>query len=248
MAAGKNKLTRYARVYVGGYDLSGDVRTFNSLDFQAPEVDMTGLSNAVNNFLAGHRQVGVRGYQAYMNDATGGASAVMQPPASHVVSVFLGGGAAPAAGDMAYLLPGVQLADAAEFSAAVGMFSTDMPLDAAVADGNYRTPWGKVLLPLTALTATTNGTAVDLGAAGTLGGHATLHVTAAGTTWAFVIQQSATGLFAGEETTLLTFASTGGAVGGEWKSVSGNVARYVRLVATKTTGNVTIAAAFAVNR
>lgn len=247
--AGKNKLLRGTRAYIGGYDLSGDVRTLASLDHSAEPVEFTGLSNTVTNFLAGHKTVGVRGYQAYLNDDTGGASAIMQAQESHVCTIAIGsGGAAPVAGDMAYILPGVQLSDAAEFGAKAGLFTTDLPLDASAVDSNYKNPFGVMLFPLTAITATTNGSTIDQGAAYTNGGHATLHITAAGTTWAFIIQQSATGAWAGEETTLLTFASVGGAIAGEWKSVSGNVARYLRFVATKTTGNVTVAAAWAVNK
>ena len=249
--AGKDKLMRGTRVYVGGYDLSGDVRTLGSLDYTAPEVDMTGLSNDCDNFLAGRFNVGVRGFQSHLNDASGGASAVMQSaPNSFVSSVLIGsGGSAPAAGDLAYIIPGVQLSDTTEFSSSTGMFSTDMLLDTSTVDANYKTPIGKVLFAHTSYSSTTNGSTVDIGAAGSNGGHGSLHITnSGGGSFAFIIQHSTTGAWAGEESTLLTFSSDGSAVAGEWKSVSGTVRRYIRGVATRTAGLVVMTMAFSVNK
>lgn len=249
--AGKDKLMRGTRVYVGGYDLSGDVRTLGSLDYTAPEVDITGLSNEVENFLAGRLSVGVRGLQSFLNDASGGASAVMQSaPNNFVATVNIGsGGAEPAAGDLAYIVPGVQLSDNTEFSQSVGMFSTDLLPTAATLDAYYKTPLGKVLFAHTSYSATTNGSTVDLGAAGSNGGHGSLHITnSGGGSFAFIIQHSTTGAWAGEESTLLTFSSDGSAVTGEWKSVSGTVRRYLRGVATRTAGLVVMTMAFSVNK
>lgn len=250
--AGKDKLMRGVRCLVGGYDLSGDTRTLGSLDNKADEVDMTALSDGIGNVLADRRIVGVRGYQAFMNDAAGRASAVLQtPPHSLVLSILIGSaGAEPTVGDMAYILPAVQLADAAEFSSKAGLFATDFPLNAGVVDANFGNPLSinGVLGHAVALSATGNGTAVDNGAATTNGAHATLHVTvSSGGTWSFLIQASTTGAFAGEETTLLTFAATGAAVTGEWKSVSGTIPRYLRYRAVRTSGTCTVSIVIARN-
>lgn len=251
--AGKDKLVRGVRVLLGGYDLSGDTRTLNQLDNNAAEVEFTGLSNAVGNFLADRRAVGVRGYQAYMNNtASSGASALMaSAPNNHVLSVLIGsGGAEPTVGDMAYILPAVQLADPVEFSTKAGLFATDFLLNANVVDSGFGNPLtiNGVLAHAVALTATGNGTTVDNGAATTAGAHATIHVTvSSGGTWSFLIQASTSGSFAGEETTLLTFAATGGSVTGEWKSVSGTIPRYLRYRAVRTSGTCTVSIIIARN-
>jgi hypothetical protein len=150
---------------------------------------------------------------------------------------------------MAYILPSVQLADTTEFGAGVGMFTTDLVADAATLDANYKTPWGKLLFPHSAYSSTTNGTSVDFGAGGTSGGHASIQITGSGgAEFAFTVEHSATGAFAGEQATLLTFDTDGSTHGAEWKSASGTVDRYVRGVATRTSGIVVMCMAFAINR
>lgn len=250
MATGKNKTLQYARLYFGGVDLSGDSRKFDRLENSVEPVDTTGLSDTVTNFLGDRRKMGVMGYQAFMNDTTttGASNVIATPTVAHVMSVFMGGGAAPAAGDLAYILPAVQLGDVAEFSSKIGLFTTDLLPNAATVTTNLRNPFGVVLYPLTSTAATTNGSTVNNGAATTLGGHAILHVTATSVgDYAILIQQSTTGAWAGEETTLLTFASTGAPVGGEWQSISGNVAQYLRARLVKTAGTISAAIAFARN-
>lgn len=249
--AGKNKILRWARLYAGGYDLSGDARhALGSLDNSFEELDFTGWSEECRNYLsAGRRTVGIRGFQAALNDIAGQSIDVLTAtPAVVAVTLAIGDGAAPAAADMAYMLPPVQVKDAASFDAGVGIVTADFPFDASQLDANYNEPWGKVLLPLTALTDTTQGTAVDFGVAGATGAVATLHitVTAAGD-YAFVIQDSATGAFGGEETTLITFVSDGSAVVSEFKTVAGAVLQHCRLVATKTAGTVSAFCSLAVN-
>jgi hypothetical protein len=106
-----------------------------------------------------------------------------------------------------------------------------------------------VLTPPVAFTATTNVAALDGGAATAQGGIGTLHVlgAAASDTYAFTLEGSATGAFSGEQTTLLTFALNGTALGSERVVVSGAVPRWLRWRAVRTgsAGNtVKIAAHF----
>ena len=249
--AGKNKMLRWARLYAGGYDLSGDARhALGSLDNSFEELDYTGWSEACRNYLSGDRRtVGIRGFQAAMNDVAGRSIDVLtQTPAVVAVTLAIGDGAAPAAADLAYLMPPVQIADRASFDAGVGILTADFPFDASQYDADYDEPWGKVLMPLTALTETTSGTSVDFAVAGATGAVASLHITAtASGNYAFIIQDSATGAFAGEETTLMTFAADGSAVTSEFQTVTGAVLRYCRFQATKTAGTVSMFCALAVN-
>lgn len=247
MAAGKNKLMRFTRLYFGGYDLSGDQRTFGSLENSFEPVDMTGEKDAVENFLSNkRRKVGVKGYQALLNDASGGAYTILKnAPQTGIVSVYLGGGDVPAVGDMAYILPAVQLSDTTEFSPGVGALSTDFEMNEAAMSSLVDSPIARVLEPKTALTITTTGTSVDGVAGTTLGGRANLHVfVSSGGTWVFTLEHSTND---STWTTLATFTANGSSVTAEHKTVSGTVNRYTRFLATRTSGTCTVACAFARN-
>ncbi len=247
MATGKNKLMRFSRLYFSAYDLSGDQRKFDSLENSFGSADMTGESEACENFLSNkRRKVGIMGYQALLNDAAGGASAILKSaPNTGIVSVFIGGGDVPAAGDMAYLLPAVQLADTTEFGEGKGVFSTDFMLNATQMSSLVESPIARVLMPKTALTITTTGTSIDDVAGTTAGGRANLHVfVSSGGVWAFTLEHSVND---STWATLATFTANGGSVTAEHKTVSGTVNRYVRLLATRTSGTCTVACAFARN-
>ena len=62
MATGKNKLLRFCRAYFGGYDLSGDSRTFGALNNSVGEIEIGGAAGLMGDdanclarvILAGH--------------------------------------------------------------------------------------------------------------------------------------------------------------------------------------------------
>lgn len=108
--AGKNKLTRAVRLSwddSGGTarDLSGDLiaDSLNGPGFSAGEVDMTGASETVGNYLADRLENTVTA-RFHMNDtATTGASTVLNGTLQTVGTLtiqFGENGAAPAAGDL----------------------------------------------------------------------------------------------------------------------------------------------------
>lgn len=243
MAAGKNKLLRWTRIYVGGYNLSGDARTIGNLMAAYGAAEMTGWSDGVKNYLPDYRlEVGISGFRALMNDtALSGAYTVLKAAAQSLpVSVLLGSLAEPVAGDAAYLLAAAQLKSPMGWEGQAAAIGGDFVADATQIDANSVIPHADVFSPEASIAVTTNGTIIDNGAASTAGAHANLHLTASsGGTWVFTIKQSATGAFAGEETTLMTFTANGSAVTAEHKSVAGSVARYLRFVATRTSGSVT---------
>jgi hypothetical protein len=102
-----------------------------------------------------------------------------------------------------------------------------------------------VLHPAVARSSTTNGTTVNHGAATSNGFQANLHVYAAGGVWAFTIEHSTTGAFAGEQATLHTFTANGSAIASEHGSGTGAVRQYVRAVLTRTSGNASAVITFA---
>ena len=243
MATGKNKLMRWARMWVNEADLSGDARSISSMDNTMTEIDMTGWSNAVRAYMAdGFRGVGLRGFQAFMNDDTGGAFEVLTPLPSTVVHVTmaLGGAAEPAVGDPAYMMGAAQMGDQASFDAGAGVLTLDfLPRSGDLDDVQ---PWGNVLLAKTALTVTTDGTAIDNGALSSAGYAAILHifVSDAGT-WAFELEHAVT---PPTYSTLGTFTADGSAITSELKEGTGTVNQHVRLVSTKTSGTCTVACSF----
>jgi hypothetical protein len=110
MAAGKNKIERGFRLWwddSGGTprDLSGDlvVGSVSGGGLTFDEADMTGVSETVYNFLAGHANSEVGG-NFHMNDtATTGASTVLNGTQGSVGTLTLqwgDAGAAPTTGDL----------------------------------------------------------------------------------------------------------------------------------------------------
>ena len=78
--SGKDKTLKCMRLHVGGYDLSGDARTFGTLDSTFWRADTTGWDESVYNFLSdGRRQVGISGLQVLMNDDTARAIRSLAP-------------------------------------------------------------------------------------------------------------------------------------------------------------------------
>jgi hypothetical protein len=110
--AGKNKLTRGVTISIddsGGTprDLSGDLvpGSLTGMGFTAGEVDMTGESNTVGNFLADRRQNTLTARFHANDTATTGASTVLHGilQAVGTVTISIGSaGAAPTTGDLKF--------------------------------------------------------------------------------------------------------------------------------------------------
>lgn len=108
MAAGKNKVERWFRVWFDdsgttARDLSGDLLpgTITGGGRTLDEVEMTGVSDEFKNFLSGHANSEIGG-QFYMNDtAVTGAFTVLNGAIGIAGTLTLqyGSGATPAAGD-----------------------------------------------------------------------------------------------------------------------------------------------------
>jgi hypothetical protein len=237
-------LLRWARIFANEFDLSGDARTFSNLDNAMDGVDMHGWSDTSYWYLPDQlRQAGIRGFQALLNDAASGAFTALKDQDITVVSLLFGDAAEPAAGDVAYLLGGTQFSVQPGFDGGAATISGDWLPDEIIAQ-----PMGVVLHPKTSLAATTQGNEIDNGAATTNGWQANLHITASsGGEWAFTIEHSTTGAWAGEEATLGTFTADGSAVAGERLTGTGTVNEFVRFVATRTSGSVTPVCTFARN-
>jgi hypothetical protein len=245
MALGKNKIINHCRLYVGGYDLSGDSRTFDRCEYGIGQIDTTGWSDEIATALSdGMWKFGVYGYQAFMDDAAGKSSAILgaAPTSTQLVLAF-GGGAAPVAGDLSYLMGTTILSSQAGFSDKIGVYQTDFASGTDMSGTYIKQPFGRLLYPKTDLTDTANGSSVDHGAATAAGGFAVLQVFTATGVYALKVQHSANNA---DWSDLITFTKTGAAVGSELKQTSsGTVYQYLRFQATKTSGTITAACAFA---
>jgi len=243
--SGKDKLMRWARLYVGGYDISGDSRTMSTADIVFGEADITGWSEAVFNFLRdGRLATGITGYQSIMNDtATTGSVALLQDGNAQNLSLFFGGAGEPAIPDPAYLLPAVQLMDNMSIDSNVALINADFKPQAGVIDTAVSHPLGVMLSPATSISSTTSNTSHDNEGATTGGWHAMIHITAESSgNFAFTIEH---GTDDAAWATLGTFVTTGGSVSSEYLSGSGTVNQYTRFVATRTGGTVTPVVSFA---
>lgn len=251
-ASGKDKITTGMRLYVGGYDLSGDMMTFSSADMTYDTQDMTGWSQAVRNNYALWATSGIMGFQALMNDATAGAFARLKRTAgaqtgTQVSLCFGGAGAAPAVPDPAYLLPAVQMGDSVN-TAGAGILQGDFLPDAAQYPTAGLMPMGVVLRGDTALSATlaaSSANSHDNAGSTANGWHANLHVlsTASGN-FTFKIRHSADDSAWAD---LGTFVADGSAITSETLSATGTVNQYIAFDAARVAGTVTVIVTFARN-
>jgi len=260
MATGKNKLIKYARLWVGGYDLSGDARTVESLDYALTELDFTGWNQNIRNFLTDKRPaVAINGLQLFFNDSavagSEGAYTVLKQADATVfnTSLVFGGNAEPTYGDPAYVMRGMQFTQQGAQTDGIVLFNSAFKASPNTSEG---IPWGQIIYPKTANVAAsiTAATTVDqngeinspLTFPTTYGYKATLHIfaTAAGS-WSFKIEHSSNGSTWAD---LANFTINGSAVGSEHiVSNTASVNRYIRFAGTRTAGTITLACVFARN-
>ena len=246
--SGKDKVLRWARLYISGYDLSGDARSFGSLANGITEVDRTGWDEAHRNFISDdQRMVGISDLQVIMNDTSGRAYNRLITEANNaLIDLLFGGAGVPAIGDPAYMLRSEQISAVVSLDARLGVMSANFAADAAQYTAAAYNPFGVILQdPATQLTETTNSNAVAHGAATTAGAWANLQVTATSSgDYAFKLQDSANDSD-WSDISGATFVLDGGTVGAESIETTENTAKYVRLVSTKTAGSCNVLCTFA---
>jgi hypothetical protein len=150
------------------------------------------------------------------------------------VSALLGQNAAPANGDPVYSLAIRQ--GKYGVMPEIGKY---VPFTATFANRGELGGWGVALGVPTSFTNTANGPAVNNGAATTQGGAAFLHLLTAAATdrYSITVEGSATGAFAGEQTTLATFTLNASQIGSESIQLAGTIPQYTRWKATRTSGS-----------
>jgi len=96
--------SKWTRVYIDGYDLSGDSRAIGPCAATYDEPDLTGFSHAVKGILPGHAMWSLGTYNGVFNStATTGIHSVLSTAGGmRTVMVAQGMRAEPAAGDFVY--------------------------------------------------------------------------------------------------------------------------------------------------
>lgn len=172
MSTGRT-VSRWGRIYVAGYDLSGDTRTIGPLGMMQETEDMEGLDWAVKGGLPGQSIVTIGALNTMLNsDGAARTHDLFHTPGSNYpVMVPIGIRAAPAQGDPVFCCQVNELGYTGEVglnSLALNLTFGGKPASLAL---NHKKPWGTLLRPKLATTAANTAVGVDdAGAASANGG------------------------------------------------------------------------------
>lgn len=173
--------SRWARVYMDGYDMSGYARSIGALNWTFDEANLTALSDAANGYLPAQCNMAPSSINAnFDTTATTGLHVIANAAGvARVMSIPIGMRAAPALGDPVYC-GRYQQKDylAAEDGGAMVVNMGFEGWDTANRI-DYEIPWGNLLHPSGAETAANTAIGFDAGAASSLGGYLVYHVLAA---------------------------------------------------------------------
>jgi len=172
MATGRT-LSRWARVYINGYDFSGYTRGIGPLTHAYPEVEITALSDAVKGALMGQPEISPGTLTGiFDNTATSGLHTVLNAPGSlRDMMVAVGIRAVPAEGDQVFMgsfnQNSYDTSPSGDDIALTLEFGKTSPAEGM----KYEQPWGVLLHENSAETGANTAVGVDdFGAASTTGG------------------------------------------------------------------------------
>lgn len=225
-------------LYVGGFDLSGDIGALSKIGGGPASLVVTGINKYGYERLGGLR-TGEITYQTWFNDAAGAAHPVLSTlPTTDEITTYCRG---TLVGSFA----------ASQVSQRIGYDptrGTDGSLTFAVSaqSNGFGIEWGRLLTAglRTDTTATSPASGYDTAAAASFGGQFYLHVTAfTGTSVTVKLQDSADNVTFADLSGAAFVAAT--AVGAQRISIvnTATIRRYVRVITTGTFTN----AVFAVN-
>lgn len=244
--------TRWYRLWVDGYSMSGLARSIGSMGVEYRPDRVTGWQDPAESHTLGHPAVKFENLEVVFSSgntyssADAGSWDVLNDFGERVITLAMGIRDYIVEGDPCFLATQEQT----KFESSAGNGSVLVRADFRQGITRpYANPFGFALVARVAggLQATTEFDVIDLGSAHSAGAVAHLHTYGGvGTVnWAFTIEHSTTGAFAGEEATWHTFSADGSAATAEVADLSDSLDRYIRFVATRTSGVVAIAAAMA---
>ena len=171
MSTGRT-LARWARMYVNGYDLSGDIRTIGPLAHLTDIEEMEGLDWEIKGGLPGTTTISVGALNSMLNsDGTTKMHDLFNAPGSNYpVMVPIGIRAAPAQGDPCFCAQVNELGYAGEIainSMALNLTFGGKPATTVL---NHKKPWGVLLHAKAAKTAANTAAGADGLASSAYGG------------------------------------------------------------------------------
>lgn len=221
----------HLQVLVDGYELTGDHNKV-AIDDSRTLLEATSFGMSGQRFIAGQRLSKLQ-HSGYLNPDAASSHPVLKGIAINgVVSILVGQNADPIVGDIAYMLLTQQ-----ELYQTKPEVGSVIPFSANFSPrGGNEAGWGVALAVPVDFTNSVDGSSVDNGAASSNDGAAFLHIlqAAATDTYTIIVEGSATGAFAGEETTLGTFTLDASALGSERLALSGTIPQYLRYTATRS--------------
>jgi hypothetical protein len=230
-------------LYVGGYDLSGDIGALSKIQGGVKPIEVTGINKLAMERIGGQRD-GSMTWSAFFNTAIGAAHPVLSAlPRTDVVATYCRG---TNLGDPCANLVAKQANyDGNRTQAGEFTFSVDAQANA------YGLEWGVQLTPgLRTDTGATNGTGVDTTASLSFGAQAYLQVTAfTGVDVTIKVQDSADNVsfadVAGLAFTAVTAAPTTQRIA---VSNTATIRRYVRAVTTTSAGFASVTFAVGITK
>lgn len=172
MATGRT-VDKWKRVYVGGYDFSGQARSAGPLELTYDAAKLTALSDPINGYLPNHPQCNIGAINSvFDNTATTGIhNRLATAGTKRTVSVAQGIRAVPGLGDPVFAGEFTQ----GEYTVAEdgGGVVVNLPFQGWAGDATtllLANPWGVLLNANTARTAVNASTGVDLINVSTAGG------------------------------------------------------------------------------
>jgi hypothetical protein len=199
MATGRTVGSKYTRVYIDGYDMSGYARSVGQLSWGFNQNEIITLADSVKGALPGQCSISIGGVNAVMdNTASSGLHAVLASASDAVrdVMVPLGIRAAPAVGDPVFCAQVDQKSYRANVAEGVLTVNLDLGSWDERADTiAYPIPWGFLIhAPGAEPVANTSGTANhSVTAATAKGGFMMYHVFGGSTGTVTVKLQDSTG-------------------------------------------------------
>lgn len=200
-------VSRWARVYMDGYDVSGYARSIGALDWTFDEANLTAISDSIKGYLPAMCNISPSSINANLDNTAGGLHETFALPGSRIVTIALGIRATPTAGDPVYVGRFQQKDYLASEDA--GAMVVNMNFDGwdAANPAVYDCPWGILAHAAGAETAVNSATGVDGLAASAFGGYMVYQVLAGNGTATLKMQDAATNLNA-------SFADLSGATSG----------------------------------
>lgn len=237
---------KYQRIYVNGYDLSGQTRSLGTLGNTYQDAPDAALSDGVDNVVLGRASVQCGPLNAFLDPKAAGTTGLHELFSAFggpwYIMAVLGTPGGPSAGDPAFMA----VMEQGEYTGQPvdGMFPVNIAFPGPSSQGPlaYSSPFGVLVAPSAARTATNAGNTpnVNNGAATTKGGIFWYHLLSSDGTVTLSLDDSANGT----SWTALSGATSGSitaAVSPKYGQVSlattATVRQYLRWQATLGTAN-----------